>query len=220
MKTKFNVSVFGVEQVHELPDSWSEEQLRGLLELAEFDGWETVEEGELKDYVIMALQDMEADEAAQLVLKYQFGTIFKAGLLESMAHEMMEEKLWEEYKDINLHAALYNGAVMLKWAFPRKFPETDAILCKLKVNCSDPKVVWTKSLLIRLLATGMDSHAVVNRLFKDQLLQTSFPEAEGIIWKFVVQKEGDASLITVISSTYWLHDMDNITSFETTLNTE
>ncbi len=176
MKSTFDVSILTVQEIHSLPDAWSHEDYRNILERADFDDWNELDPSELKDYTLLTLQDLEPDEAAELVLKYKFQDRLKDGQIQNMAHEMMEEKLWEEYSDIRLHKELYHCSVLMRWAFPKRFPESDAIECKLAVSAQDQPGKELlhrvdKSFLARLLAHGMDDHAVINRLFDEQIAE-------------------------------------------------
>lgn len=160
----------------------------------------------------MALQELEADEAAELVLHYKLGNELTKGQVQNLAQEILNEKLWEEYTDINLHKELFDCSVLLNCAFPRILPETEAIKCVIEVASKnrDSLTNINKTTLTRLLAKGMDDHAVVNRLFDDQVNGTAFPEAEGIIWHFETVEAADNISITVYSSNYWLHAMDEV----------
>ena len=217
MKIKYHVNVRSCEEIHELPGAWSDEDFRNILELADFDDWNEIDVAELKDYTLMALQEMKADEAGEIILNYIFDGRLTKGQIQNLSHEMMEEKLWEEYADINLHRELYNCSVLLKWAFPNKFPETNAIECIIEVETKDAQGYSniTKTFLTRLLANGMDEHGLLKRLFKDQIAKTAFPEAEGIIWDFKVISNENKATITIFSSEYWLEDMDVVNSYST-----
>ena len=213
----YNVKVLFFEEIHELPDSWNNEDFKEILEHADFEDWDEIDPRELKDYTIMALQELEIDEAAELVLNYKLSDKLSKGQIQNLAHEMMDEKLWEEYTDINLHKELYDCSVLLKWTFPNKFPETDAIKCVIEVvsNSLEPLAKTSKIFITRLLAKGMNDHAVINRLFADQVNGAPFPEADGIIWQFDAIRSLDKTLITVYSSSYWLHsiaEVDHYTS--------
>ncbi|WP_436517344.1 hypothetical protein [Ekhidna sp. To15] len=212
MKITYEVKVRSFEEVHELPNSWSNEEFKEILEEADFDDVDELDPDELRSYTIMALQELEADEAAELVLNYKLGDKLSKGQIQNLSNEMMDEKLWEEYTDINLHNELYDCSVLLKWAFPGRFPETDAVKCTIEVASGslEPLAGINKTFLTRLLAQGMDDHAIINRLFDKQVNGAPFPEAEGIIWQFEAAESLDKTLITIYSSNYWLHSMDEV----------
>jgi hypothetical protein len=92
----------------------------------------------------MALQEMQIEEATEVVLKYRFKELLSKGQIQNIAHDMLNEKLWEEYQEISFHKELYNCAVLMKWAFPRKFPETNALKCVIEVM---PQNKYAKEIL-------------------------------------------------------------------------
>lgn len=49
MKPKFKVRVTKVEVIHELPFAWTPEELQDLLELADFEDWDEIEEQVFKN---------------------------------------------------------------------------------------------------------------------------------------------------------------------------
>ena len=213
MKPIFDVSILTIQEIHSLPDAWSHADYQNILERADFDDWSELDPSELKEYTLLTLQDLEPDEAAELVLKHKFQDRLKDGQIQNMAHEMMEEKLWEEYSDIRFHKELYHCSVLMRAVFPRQFPETDAMKCQLAVSAqhqSGKELIHhlDKPFLARLIAHGMDDHAVINRLFDEQIAGASFAEAESIIWDFASDVAEDKATVTIYSSTYWLHDLN------------
>lgn len=215
MKIRFDVKVPHIEEIHELPGDWSTLDKQKLLELADFEDWDKVAVNELSDYLVMTLQDLEPEEAAFLVLTYRFGDSLTKGQIQNMSHEMMSENLWEEYKDISLHKELFNCAVMLKSAFPRDFPETDALKCSIEVEVkSKSHITIDKVLLTRLLAYGLDDHSKLNRLFDEQIKEGPFAEASHIIWDFSVREAENKYFIDLFSSNYWLSDLDSVSNYE------
>lgn len=131
VKTTLDVELLSYKKVREIPEQWNHEQLRKLLEFMEFDGWESIDDSELREYTVMALQEMESDEAAEMVLTHVLGDKLKHGQIKDMAQDMRHDKLWEEYQDIYLHAPLHTCGVILREAFPRKMPDTEVIRCEL-----------------------------------------------------------------------------------------
>lgn len=218
MKLKFEVHVRSVLEIQELQGAWTSEDYKNILELADFEDWDEIEESELKDYTIMALQDLEEEEAAALVLGYKFQGRLNKGQIQSIVYDMMEVNIWEEYQNIGFHQDLYSCAVLLRQAFPKKFPETDAVKCVIAVDPLDMSAEKTlaqpdKAFLVRLLANGMSDHAVIKRLFDDQLVGGLFPEAEHIIWQFDSEVMGKKTIFTIFSSWYWLKPMDEVSNY-------
>lgn len=221
MKMNFDVTIKRVEEISELPNAWSVLDLQNLLEVADFEDWDEIEETELKDYLLMTLRNMEPEEAASIVLTYKFADRLSKGRIQNMAHEMMNENLWEEYKNPSLHKELFNCAVLLKQSFPRDFPETDALKCLIEVKANANKsIIFNKVMLTRLLSYGMDGHSIVNRLFEDEIKIGSFEEANHIIWDFTVQEVENKYIVEVFSSNYWLEDLDSISNYDASLALE
>ncbi len=219
MKAKYDVSVLRVDEVRELPESWTSEDYLKILELTDFDDADALAPEELQDYAVLSLQDLEPEEAAAIVLSYVLGDQLSGGQIKNMAHEMMEEKLWEEYQDIRLHRKLFDCGVLLKLAFPRKFPEAEVLKCRIAVTplnevAKEYLASTDETMLARLLAHGMDDHAIINRLFDEQVAGSPFPEARSIVWHFDQTEENGQTIFTIYSSAYWLHEMDDVSFYE------
>jgi len=170
---------------------------------------------------ILSLQDLEPVEAAYLVLKHDMSDVLRDGQIRNMAGEMLDEKLWEEYANSSLHERLFNAGSLLYAAFPRSFPEPDAVRVEIEVtvtNAAARKLLIPtpkESFLVRLLADGMDGGSVLHRLYGEQLEGTSFPNADEVIW--IVRTEAvseDIVRIEVISSGYWLDALNRTKKYE------
>lgn len=213
MNHTFSVEVLSHAIIHELSDAWSSADYRAILELCDFDGVETASEDELFEYVAMALQEMDPDEAAEIVLKHRLGNRLKAGQIQSMAHDMLEENLWEEYGDMSMHEELFNITSLLYKAFNGKFPHPDAIELVMTISSKTPDGIQTlrsfdESLLARVLAFGQDDHAIINRLFDDKIAGPAFEEAKDIIWKFAVQERtGNSVAVHITTALYWANGL-------------
>ncbi|MFT7156263.1 MAG: hypothetical protein ACI8Q1_001268 [Parvicella sp.] len=213
-KSKFHVRILSVKKINWLPGSWSNKHFQKVLELADFENWNKLKSSELKDNTILTLQSLKPKEAAAIVFKYIFQNRLKEEQIQQMAQEMMKEKIREKSPDFRLHKKLYNCAVLLKWAFPNNFPETDARECRIEVLAQDKHgkelLNYTnKRFLTRLIARGMDSNSVINRLFDKQIAGEPFAAAEGIIWDFKSEVDKEKVLFTVYSSNYWFHDISD-----------
>lgn len=220
MKPKFKVEIKSFKTIHKLPDSWSKKDLIKILEQADFDADETNSEADLYDYLTMAFDELEPEEAAAIVLKYVFGNRLNKNQIDDIAHEMIEENLWEEYGDMHFHEELFKVTSLLYHAYNGTFPHPDAADVVLHVNAlnHDAEVVLRnidEPLLARLLATGMTDHAVIYRLFHDQIIGGEWPEAKDIIWQFrpevISQKLVEIELTTAI---YWVKELKNIADYE------
>lgn len=217
---KFSVDVILVDEINNVPDSWTTVEYKQVLEACEFDGFEEVPDNELQDYVIISLLDMEPIEAAEIILKVKIGGRLKVGQFKSLAQEMQEEKLWEEYADLSLHEKLYHCAVLLHQTFPKNFPETEAIKCVLEITAENSHAnqameYLEETLLVRIIADGMDDHAILKRLFSEQLAKNFFTEAEHIIWQYETLRMVDNRVRVILySSEYWLKSLNNLSHYE------
>lgn len=221
MENHFQVQVIGFSNIREIAGAWTTEDYKGLLDAMEYGDHSGMGDQDLREMCLMSLQDQEPEEAAYLVLKHVVGDVLREGQLRNMAIEMQDEKLWEEYVDPDFHERLFNVGSLLHAAMPGSFPEPDAVGVKLEVTTADVasrqliRALPHELLLVRLLADGMDSHAVLHRLYGEQLKGTSFPNADDIVW--IVRTEAvseDVTAIEVISSGYWLDALGQTKSYQ------
>lgn len=220
MNNSFHVEVLQFSNLQEIDGAWKGSDFAALLDAMEFSDHSQSGEDELREMCLMSLQDQEPEEAAYLVLKHVVGNDLREGQLRNMSHEMLTEKLWEEYVDPSFHERLFNVGSVVYAAMPQTFPKTDAVRVTLKVIAADTasRELLTPSpseaLLVRLLADGMEDNAVLQRLYGEQLSGKSFPNADEIVWIVNVQFEGaDVIMIEVISSGYWLEALERTKSY-------
>ena len=220
MKIQFKVQVLKFSTISELPSTWQEENYKDLLKEMDFDGIEAIAENELKDMCYMALTDYEPEEAAEMVLSYIFKDRLNYKQIQNISHEMLDEKLWEEYADLSMHEDFFNVGQLLYEAFNGKFPHPEAVRFQVKVtanNDADLAVFEAnaETPLIRLLVKGMPENTLINRLFDEQLEGDTFTEAKDIIWQLKKEKgEGASMNFDIISSEYWFHDFKYVEDFD------
>lgn len=213
MKTSFEIEITKVTEVLDVPHSWLDAQYVELLEKCDVDDIKDISQEEIRDYVLLALQDLEPDEAAELLLQTKLAEKLTQGKIENLAQEMKNERVWEEYMDISLHEKLYHCASLLYAAFPRKVSEADARFCTLTITPQSPFSAKAladldESMLTRMLADGMSDHSILVRFFKDKLVSGPFAEAEHIVWQYEVTKsETPPFTINLYTSAYWLGDL-------------
>jgi len=122
MTKVFNISVTGLEKVFDMPDTWTEEDYRGLAHQLEVEDIDDISGSDLLDMVLMALQDLEPREAADAVLAYKLQALAKPGVRQNIVQDLLEgQRPWEEAADIKLHAKIFAAAVLLQKAFPKLF---------------------------------------------------------------------------------------------------
>lgn len=82
-------------------------------------------------------------------------------------------------------------------------------------DAADLAVFEPASALLRLLAAGLTDHALLNRLFGEQLAGAVFAEAPNIIWHFTPSHQTATSLtFSIISSAYWLAEFKYADTYE------
>ncbi len=169
----------------------------------------------------MALSDLAPDEAAKEVLLYLLDQDLSEGQIANLAHEMVEEPMWEEFADMRYHEAIFNANELLYTAFNGKFPRPEAVGLTIEVTADQPnRKVWlqapTEAFIMRLLAGGMDDHSSMVRLFGAQLASGKLPEAENIIWKINPKgTKGECFSFEIIAATYWLAPIKDIDRYTT-----
>lgn len=219
---KVKVKVKSSKNIEALPGSWTKDDYLALLEILDISIDESTAESEVKDFCYMGLADMEPDEAAQVVLNYIIGDALTEGQIGNLSHEMVEDKMWEEFADMSLHRAIYDANYLLFKAYNGKFPRPEAIEVAFTISGASDHirqeiVSGNNNYLLQIISKGMDEHGLINRLFEDQLATGRVEEADFIIWMSEVKAEEGNISVTLISSTYWLEDYDPVEEYEVEL---
>lgn len=223
----FLVKVIELKKAYDLPNSWHDDDYRALLQRLEIDDIDGLSSADLLDILLMALQDLGPEDAADAVLAHKLEGRITAGSRRNVVEDLLEgQRSWEEFADIRLHAPIFSAAVLLYRAFPGSFSRPDLMQLTLRLQ---PRTDEARQVLeappeaafvTRLLADAMDEHSILERLFDEQLRAHAFREAEGIIW--LAHYDGradtgdDSVQLTVYSSGHWLEDMESIDEFEST----
>lgn len=205
------------QPIKQLPNGWSNEDYQALLDLLEVSD---VAAEERRDYVLLALSDLERPEAAKVVLTYLLSDTLTEGQIQNAAHELEDEKLWEEYADIALQKYFFQAVELLYEAFNGGFPQPkahriSAVLKPISPTSAEDINNLSPAAILRLFAEGFDEQSLMARLFEDQLKGEAFPDADGIIWHKAIQMiSPDTFELTIISSEYWLEDFAAPESFK------
>lgn len=225
MAKLFAVSVTALEKVFDMPGSWNEQDYRSLARQLELEDIDDMSGDDLLEMLLMALQDLEARDAADAVLAYKLPKQVKPGVRQNIVQDLLEgQRPWEQAADISLHAPIFRASVLLKKAFPKQFPKPDILCLAMQVKAlqteanellaNPPEAAF----VARMLADAMDENSILERLFDEQLASNSFDAAEGIIWKadFSQQAPGEltSALLTVYSSDHWLNAMEGVSEFQ------
>jgi len=202
-----HIKIQEIETLDLIPDYWSLQDYQVLLQRCDIEGSEQMALAEAEEMLFMVLTDKEPDEAAKIVLEYKFSSRLRAGQIDQISHEMLEDCLPEEHPDISLHYDLFAINELLNRAFNNAFPEAKAtrIRCHLKLD-GTPAKFPSKEILLKAFALCFTDKQIITRLYGDKLIGTvAFPEAESILWQ--VQSHGDNTFST-ITSRYWLERED------------
>ena len=201
----FTIKLKKVRTIEKLEAYWTKEDHINLLELFEFSDASSVAEEELFDMLSMAISDYEPDEVAEIVLSYKLNGLLSEGQIKNLSHEMLEDKVAEEYPNIALHYPLFNINQLLYEAYNGKFPKTLASIIDLDLSFGG-KVEITKEIVLRCVSDLLSDKSLLKRLFNEQLdSEKELNDADGIIWE--LEPKGD-NIYQIISSDYWLNDED------------
>ena len=181
---KYTVKINSIKSQDELEGSWNNADFVELLSRFDYADADKLKQTELKDYLFMAISDFEPEEAAAVILNYKLSQVLTEGQIDNLSHEMLREKVSENYSDIYIHKILFDINQLLYKAYNGKFPKAIATVIEFEMRADQPQETEiTKELVLEAFRTGLSERNLIIRLFKDQLEGTiSFPEAEGIIW--------------------------------------
>ena len=199
---KYAIKIHKISTVDELPDAWNSEDYKQLLERFDFSDAEGSDINELKELLFMAIADLEPNEAAAIVLDYKLSDELNENQIEQLSHEMLLDKISEEYPEIHLHSQLFNVNQLLYKAFNGKFPNTKATIIDFEIKpLGNADKTITEEIVLKCFAQNVDSHNVANRLFGNQLkAEETFDEAKHIIWNLQKKDEN----YRMITSDYWM----------------
>lgn len=214
MKRSLTLTVESLETISELPGYWTPENLAKLLDRLEFEDRENVSEDQLRDYAIMALQDLDCADAARALIDITLGSSLSEGKKQNISEEMEAERLWEEYPDLSCHEPIFNAQTLLATAFPSaQTPETYRIVASLTGKDaatqaylkSLPNHAPPEALIVRCFAAASPDSAILNRLFEDQITGGNFPEAEHLVWQILASPaaSGTGLSLTLYSPIRW-----------------
>lgn len=211
----FKVKINSVKSIEELDGSWSNEDFTELLKRFDYEDSEKLKLGELKEYLFMAIGDFEPSEAAAILLDYRLSEVLSEGQIGNLSHEMLREKISENYSDIYIHKFFFEINQLLYSAYNGKFPLTRANLVEFEME-NDGATELTKELALKALSKSLSDKSLINRLFSEQLgSDDSFPESEGIIWD--LQKKGNFQYTLTASEKWFGKDDFEKTEYECTI---
>jgi predicted nucleic acid-binding protein len=203
----YKVSLLDVSSIHEIDGKWSHDDYIALLDVFEFGDPGDATDKDLKELLYMAISDFEPQEAAALILQHQLGEELNEGQIEQISHDMLKENVAEHYSDISFHSRLFDINELLFKAYNGKFPHAKASVIKVQlVPHHKTDIEVDEAIALKCLAPIINDHAVIKRLYKNQLAgEEEFDEAADIIWYFKALENDQYEIIT---SDYWINDAD------------
>ena len=204
---RYSVKINNVKTVDELEGSWTNADYIELLSRFDYADAKKLKPNELKEYLFMAISDFEPTDAAAIILNYKLSDLLAEGQTENLSHEMMREKVSENYSDITIHKELFNINQLLYKAYNGQFPATKATVVEFEMKEEpDEETEVSKELVLKALCAGLSDKNLIKRLFKDQLEgNVPFEAAEGIVWELQNKGKFQHSLTT---SEKWLTKED------------
>ena len=201
------VKIISIKRVNELSFYWTNDDFVQLLDKLNLPDADKVKPEELKDLLYMAITDFDPNEAAEIILTYKLGDKLTAGQIQTIAHDMTDEKVAEQYADPSYHYDLFNINQLLFKAFNGTFPNTEASVMVVEMTATDGSPVeMTKEILTKALFESLSDRSIIKRLYEDQMQGVvDFGDAEKIIWLFSHKGE---NAYEVITSRYWIDKED------------
>tara|TARA_B100000795_G_scaffold267826_1_gene253473 strand:- start:566 stop:1228 length:663 start_codon:yes stop_codon:yes gene_type:complete len=199
---KYAIKIHKISTVDELPDAWNVPDYKQLLIRFDLPDTESSDILELQELLFMAIAEFEPNEAAAILLDYKLSEFLSKGQIDQLSHEMLSDRISEEYPKIELHKDLFLINQLLYKAYNGKFLNTEATIIEFDITAlgnSDKNI--TKEIALKSFVKNLDSHNIIIRLFGDQLNAIeAFKEANDIIWD--LQKEENS--YKIITSDYWM----------------
>ncbi|XMO87201.1 hypothetical protein AAFN75_02720 [Algibacter sp. AS12] len=196
---KYHIIINSVKTVDELKDAWSNHDIIQLLDRLDFPDAVNSKPEDLNDLLAMAISDFEPNEAAAILLNYKFQERLSDNQIEQISHEMLLDKISEEYADISFHHELFNVNQLLHKAYNGTFPNAKATIIEFEIT---PNKEVSKEVALKALSVSLAKSNVIKRLFEDRLAgKEAFDEAEHIAWDLKPTTENGYILIT---SEYWI----------------
>jgi hypothetical protein len=211
---KYQITINKFSSVSEIPAAWNNSDYIALLKEFEFEDAESVSPNELQEMLFMAISNFEGPDAAEILLKYKLSEKLNEGQIQQISHDMLEDKVSEEYPDIGLHAPLFDINQLLYKAYNATFPSVKASIIEINITpITGGDKELTKEAILKTFKNALSERYVMKRIFEDQLNgEIAFPEAEDILCQCIPVGGRNYKLIT---SDYWITKEDFLsTEFE------
>ena len=182
---KYAIKIRKIPTLNELENAWNIQDYKQLLERFNFPDAQSNDPKELIELLFMAITDFEIHESAAIVLDYTLSEHLTEGQIEQLSHEMLLDKVSEEYPVISLHKALFNTNQLLYKAYNGKFHNAEATIVDFEITAlDDAESDISKEIVLKCFAKNLDNHSLILRLFKNQINAIeAFEEANDVIWE-------------------------------------
>jgi hypothetical protein len=199
---KYAIKIHKISSVNELENAWNLEDYRQLLARFDFPDAKSNDPNELRELLFMAITDFETHEAAAILLDYKLSEHLTEGQIDQLSHEMLLDKVSEEYPVISLHKDLFSINQLLYKAYNGKFHNAIATIVDFEITpLANAEKEISKEIALKCFAKNLDKHSLILRLFGNQLNATeSFEEANDVIWEL----EKKDSIYRLTTSDYWM----------------
>ena len=195
----YHIVINSVKNVEEFKDAWTSTDYIELLDQFGFPGAENSKPEELEELLFMAISDFEGHEAAAILLDYKLSEHLNPNQIDQMSHDMLNDKISEEYSDISLLHLLFNINQLLHKAYNGTFPNTKATVIEFEIT---PNQNITKEIVLKVLDKTLAHNNIIKRLYADQLAgKEAFDAAEAIVWE--LKPTGNQSYL-MTTSEYWI----------------
>jgi hypothetical protein len=207
----YQIAIKRIDTVNEVEGYWSDEDLIQLLDKFNYPDGATALKKNLPELLEMAISDYEPNEAAAIVLDYKLGEELNEGQIEQISHNMLIDKVCEEYPEIHMQGRLFHVNQLLFKAYNGKFPNAKASIVHFSMTPAEGEVKeLTAENILKLLNNGLSDRNLIKRLFDDQMTQNiPFTSAAAIIWELKTSDNVNFSLVT---SENWINNDDIISS--------
>ncbi|KFF18358.1 hypothetical protein [Flavobacterium hydatis] len=213
----YQIAIKRIDTVNEVEGYWTDVDFIQLLEKFNYPDGAAAERSSLPELLEMAISDYEPNEAAEIVLEYKFADRLTDGQIEQIAHNMLIDKVCEEYPEIDMQGTLFHINQLLFKAYNGKFPNAKASVVHFSMTSTNGEVQkLTAENVLKLLNKGLSDRNLIKRLFENQMSQNiPFPEADDIVWELTTKDNINYSLVT---SENWINNEDiNEYEFESVL---
>ncbi len=208
---KINVTPKNIEKIETLPHNWGEEDYKQIIDKLGLSD-DGMKGQELIDFAYMAIADEELNDSAKILLEYLLSDELNSGQIDNLSHEFADDKMWEEYPDINLHKDIYKINQLLYKAYNGKVPHGYAYKLTLEISSKSHEILELISshnpdIILKSVIAGTEEHSLLHRMFDDIAANGQILEASGILWDINKTRSIDHGIeVEVISSAYWFED--------------